>query len=159
MRDALQRAVAVFRNNPQADDSELVDALCAAGIERSVADAVVVFLPIAFTRVVMQKSGVTFSDAYIRARSDGTFSRELSLHEHPVFVAATQLAVAGISPDDLTAVAIRSAEMGAINNALHAGSQLADLVMSPVVVMWDDGFPAFHRRARRRAWWQFWKRR
>lgn len=161
MQAELKRALVVFRENPSASEEELLEALCAVEIERTLAIAIIQFMPAAFMRVQFRDGGPHFSDSYIRFRGDRTDSRKYPLAQEPVFNAAIELAAAGVPREETLSVLRRSPEYAALGNALRAGEQAGDLVMSPVGVFADwgrVGAAAAAPAAAERRWWQFWKR-
>ncbi|MCC6360162.1 MAG: hypothetical protein IT450_15565 [Phycisphaerales bacterium] len=139
MQDQLKCTLDVFRENPSASDEELLEALCAAGIERRLAAKIIQFMPPAFMRVQFRESGPHFSDKYMLFRGNQNDGRTFPLTSEPVFNAALELARAGVSRDEMLAVLRRSSEYIALGKALRAGEQPGDLVMSPVGVFADWG--------------------
>jgi hypothetical protein len=122
MRELLQWAVAGYLSNPDAGHDELVD-LVATGFPRPLADRAVAWLPIAFGRSILR--GLV----------------ELPVVSDPMFVAAEALA-ADADGDAIRRIGLCSAEVNAVNAALHAGSNPADLVLSPPVLSFDTPEPA-----------------
>ncbi|MFB9830886.1 DUF6348 family protein [Actinoallomurus acaciae] len=122
-------------------DEEVWDRLTKAGVEPWLAERLLVFLPMAYTRRLLPD--VSYQDALMAPGG------RLSLSAEPVFVAALDRAQhAGRS--EVGRIAVRSAEFNAINSALHSGSQLSDLVLSestlisdlPPVEQGDGGVPS-----------------
>lgn len=159
MEDQLKCALKVFRDNPAASEEELLPALCAANIERNLAIAIIQFMPAAFMRVQFREGGPHFSDSYMRFLGNRSDSRKYPLAQEPVFNAAMELASAGVSREEMLAVLRRSPEYAALGNALRAGEQAGDLVMSPVGVFadWGREGSAPPPSSEPRKWWQFWK--
>jgi hypothetical protein len=62
--------------------------------------------------------------------------------------------VLGSSQDVFLAVAGRSPEFRAVNQALHAGSRAEDLECSPPVLVWSEEVTG--AGAPPKSWWQFW---
>jgi Family of unknown function (DUF6348) len=120
---AVEIGLATFLAHPNAGDEELRAALEHAGVEHWLAERLVLYLPVALGRRLL--AGATFSDMI----ADGTGERRID--EDPVYTAAAARAE-GATREEMQAVAMRSAEVNAANQALDAGSQLEDLVFSPV---------------------------
>lgn len=139
MRDELKRALIVLRANPTASDEELLEALCAVGIQRRLAVAIIEFMPVAFTRVEFRHSGAIFCDHFIRHAANGDFSQPFLYSEQPVFLAAVAMAEAGVAREDLLVVLNRSAEFDMIRQVLNSGKALSDGVFSPLIFMWNEG--------------------
>ncbi|WP_328477568.1 DUF6348 family protein [Actinoplanes sp. NBC_00393] len=124
--EAVVVGVAAFREGvePPGDD-EVRARLRAAGVEPWLAERLLVFLPLAYGRRVL--TGVQFAGTFL----DGGVERPLDAE--PVFVAAiAQAEIAGRA--DIERIGLRSAEFAAVNNALHAGSNLTDLALGPVAL-------------------------
>jgi hypothetical protein len=133
------RAVAVMHRMHDRPDEEIVDALVSLGAEKRHAIALVDFLPIAFGRPVLAKLGVRVSET--GEIHEGEATRTLRLLDDPVFADAAALANAayehGTMPADVfRALALRGAELGAVNQALSKGSKAEDLLLSPPMFRW-----------------------
>jgi hypothetical protein len=120
-------------------DEEIVDALAALGAPLRHAFALVDFLPIAFGRPVLAKLGVRASET--GEIHEGEAARTIRLLDDPVFADAAALANDAYAhgtmpPDVFRALVLRGAEIDAVNKALSAGSQAADLVLSPPMFRW-----------------------
>lgn len=130
VHEAARWGVAAFVSNPNADDTTLRGLLVEAGVPFRLAMRVLVFLPLAFARVLLATNGPRFSDecAYLDASGEVVARGELS--KEPVFAAALELA-RHASRDEMQTIALRSGEINALNQALHAGSQMENLVFAP----------------------------
>jgi hypothetical protein len=124
--DSIVRAARdAFRSAPTAENAELVAALTAQGIPHG--DLAVIWLPIAYGRRVLD-GVVQLSPNYA---VDG---QEYPLAADPVFAAADRLARAEATQSDIQLIGLRSPEVAAVNEALNAGSQPEDLLLSPVTL-------------------------
>ncbi len=81
MNDLIAKAVYTLRNSPSSDDAQVYQEFLTEGIERAVAARLVEFLPMAYCRLLLESSGVRFSDAFCRKQSDGNFSEGLLVSE------------------------------------------------------------------------------
>lgn len=152
MESVVRWTVAAFTSNPEADDGEILRLLVGAGISDAAADRAVAFVPLAFSRVLMAKSGGHFSDDYMQADASGRVSARARLRDDPVFEAALQAAQRA-NRAQMRAIALRSAEIHVRSKALRAGAKAEDLVYSPpVIVLRSDA------GADRRPWWKVWAR-
>ncbi len=137
------------------------------------------FVPSAFARVLLADTGVSFSDTYRLAQRGGRLSKPLELMRNPVFARAQALGWRSSAdyPDGFKRSALCSAELDALNNALHAGSKPEDLSTLPPLIpdqgaSQDDVAKATEAylaeyqgerdtpappRAKKSSWWQFWK--
>jgi hypothetical protein len=144
--EAVVVGVAAFHEGaePPSDD-EVFYRLRTAGVQEWLAERLVAFLPLAFGRRVLP--GVTLADTFIDGDSadidgdsaDGDSAdsgsagggTERLLASEPVFLAAAAAAeIAG--RDDIERIGLRSAEFHVVNQALHAGAQMTDLVVKPI---------------------------
>jgi hypothetical protein len=123
---AIEAGIAIFLAHRGADDETLQAELERTGVEPWLARRLVLFLPIAFGRRLL--AGATMTDMV----SDGGVERRLD--EEPVFVAA-QLRAESAVREEIEAIGLRSCEVHAANAALNAGSELTDLVCSPVTLV------------------------
>jgi hypothetical protein len=102
--------------------------LTASGVEPWLAERLLIFLPMAYTRRLLPD--VVYPDALVAPGG------RVSLHTEPLFTAAlarAQLAGRG----EIERIATRSSEFNAINNALNAGSRLSDLRLGETALVED----------------------
>lgn len=123
--ELVRSALPVFQAHPEATDGQLFVLLTAAGLPAT--DQLVAFLPIAYGRRLLE--GLVELPATFLA--DG---REYRLADDPIYAAADHLARTEATRADVSAIGLRSAEVSAVNQALNAGSNPADLLLSPPVV-------------------------
>ncbi|WP_181777581.1 DUF6348 family protein [Amycolatopsis pittospori] len=126
---AIEVGVAAFRagEEPPTDD-EVWERLTGAGVEPWLAERLLIFLPMAFTRRLLPD--VTYPDAMVAP--SGTFS----LSREPVFAAAydrAQYADRG----EFERIALRSNTFAVINEGLKSGTAMADLELSSPVLTED----------------------
>lgn len=133
----LAKTVALFRALRSAEDEELYRRLVQAGIEGEVASRLIVFLPMAYCRLILAASGARFPNFFRRILGDGTIE-ECLLSSEPIWNAAVVFAEAesqrGVLADDLLAIAARSAEFHAANQLLQGGAKLEYLAFGPTVL-------------------------
>jgi len=142
MNEAIAVALAIFRDLPQLDDKSVFRALVQRGVERSLAAHIVEFLPSAYCRVLFLNSGVQFANSFTRAESPRKIQ---SLSWLPVWVPFLAYAESeirgGVGHHELLVVAGRSAEFHAINRLLDKGSELKNVVLTPVSLQWPENGP------------------
>lgn len=119
------------------------------GLTNPQALAVIRFVPLAFGREVMNGMGVQFPETYVRVV--GEHREERALADEPFFREAVALAPQ-LPRDAVTTIALQSAELQALNAALHGGANPQDLVAGPPVIEFEPN----EREATPRAWWKFW---
>ena len=153
---AVAAYIDLVRDFPELSDEELERRLVEQGIEASLALGCVLFVPLAFGRVIITELGVAVSDTFIEYDRGTRRQAKMPLAGRLEFVWAK--AVVDIyrrSPEYRPAfksIAISSAEVDAVNNALNNGcpeEELRESKMEPPVVL--VGEP-------KKRWWQFWKR-
>ncbi|MCC6874804.1 MAG: hypothetical protein IT378_10905 [Sandaracinaceae bacterium] len=111
--DAIELGAVAFLANRDKDDGQVQDWLEALGVEPWLAARLVIWLPVAFGRQLL--TGARLSDEY----GDGDAIRRL--RDDPIFVAAMARA-AHMSREEADVIALRSAEVRAINSALRHDS-------------------------------------
>jgi hypothetical protein len=150
--DLFAWTVAAFVSNPEAPDDGIAQLLTAAGIPAGPAERAVAFLPLAFGRVLLADLGPRFADEYVEVDATRRVRARLKLSDDPLFAASLRSAK-GADRAQMQAIALRSAEVNALNQALHAGSKAEDLVFTPPLITLrataqDTGTP----------WWRAWLR-
>jgi hypothetical protein len=127
--DIVRWTVAAFMSNHGVPHEELVDILRAAGVPR--ADHACAITPLAFGRQILDGL-VELPSTYVL---DG---RDVAFADDALYVAAREQA-RHASREHIEAIGLRSAEVNAVNHALHAGSQPKDLVLAaPQLRITDD---------------------
>jgi len=130
----------VVSANPKWDDNQIEQALCARGVEADCAQSLVAFVPLAFGRAIVEQLGVKGSDTYrLHNLVDGT-DKDLPLADEPAYAWARQmigLYRTSQRNELFKLIALRSAELAAINKALASGLTQDELVkgtLAPPVV-------------------------
>jgi hypothetical protein len=153
---AVERSLPAFSAVRPGDWSALEAAVRAAGVPASLAAEVVAFVPIAFGRALLDGMAVEFSPEYA---TPGTAAGRTAgpLADHPVYAAAAARAAEMLARQEgrgaFVDTAVWSAELAAVNEALHAGSDPANLVAGPpLVTLPTEDAPA--DPPARRSWWR-----
>jgi len=133
--DIVRWTLAAFDANEDASDGKIVEILQGAGLPR--ASHAVAMVPLAYGRQILQGL-VDVPATYVALDRNGARWREAALADDPIFAAATQIARTEATKVD-GHIALRSAEVRAVNEALHRGSQPRDLVLSPLMLNLDEG--------------------
>ena len=145
---AVRRAIPVLAQYGHVDPMILRAWLLRAGLSRKQAHDAARFIPILFGREILGDMGPTLSDTYIRM-SDGQ-STEVKLDDEEFYREALKAAPA-TDTETFRSIAMRSSELQAVNNALNAGADVANLVLSPPVIEWEAGLVEEPK-----PWWKFW---
>jgi len=109
------------------------------------------FIPLAFGRELLKGTGVTLPDTFLRVFNGAT--EEVALEDEQFFRGASYLAptlLRELGGDAFAVIAMQSAEVRAVNEALHAGSDPGDLVAGPPLV------ECTFARRRPEPWWKIW---
>jgi hypothetical protein len=144
MNPFIPEAVAIFRQFPNASDEEILRKLVVMGCERLTAARLVEFVPMAYCRLLLGDSGVTFSDRFQRKLAGGSISAERLLETEPLWAEAVSFAKAektAVTGKALLAVAAHSSEFDAANQLANQGSKLKDIILMPVVLQWSEEGP------------------
>jgi len=131
----MQTAVQVMRSNPEATNLEIFELLIKGGIDWSMAVQLLYLLPTAYTRLILADSVAYFPETYLCNDGKGGIREWNRFDEIPLWPEVIAFAKheisSGVKGDTLGLVAGRCAEFGAINQALHAGEAIENLVCMP----------------------------
>jgi hypothetical protein len=152
MRQIIEMAVQVFRDNPDVDEDEILERMISGGIDRQMAVQLVVLLPLAYGREVLSDTGVLFSDFYVYLNEPGRGR----LSALPLWAEAVEFTKQ--DPEAAFPIASRSREIRAANEGLNDGQTLDTLVWGPVAFLRRfEPIPGVEATARKPSWWrQIW---
>jgi len=148
--------------HPQAEDETILDALLKSGMAQYRIFELLIWVPMAFGRAVLERPELQLPATYQLMSADGQSFTHRSLVDEPVYVEALRLAAVltreGFARNDFLAIAGRSSEFKAVNEALLNGSELKNLVASePVISFPDDSLePSSTAKQTKRPWWKLW---
>jgi hypothetical protein len=155
--DALKMYVAIIQRAPQLTDDAIEKQLVNDGCEWSMAQCTVLFVPLAFGRVVVDRLGMKAADTYRHHDiADGTEGeRDLKMEIVFTWAKAMTSEYAGITDykEAFANIVARSAEVNAINNALNGGvtpESLRESKFAPTLV--------YLGRKSQKPWWRFWSK-
>ncbi len=160
-------------------EDEVYAAMAEAGVPDRLADRAYKLTQVAWGRALLAGMGVRFSPDYLWFDAAGRVVESGRLEEEACFVAATRLAKKYRGSPGFKQLALTSADVNAVNNALHKGSKPEDMVMGPAGFFREAPTEAGmenarkvleeHMRASRKAseagereaaggkpWWRFW---
>tara|TARA_B100001559_G_scaffold315717_1_gene318054 strand:- start:12 stop:509 length:498 start_codon:yes stop_codon:yes gene_type:complete len=126
------------------------------------------FAPILVARTLFGDLGVTFQDDYYILDKNGSLVETGNIQDNSQFF--NELRSFQFTGAQAKAIAFRSSEAHALNNALNAGSSPSDLVMAPPVVFLEQPTELGMQKAQqtiqeilsnkstspKKAWWKFW---
>ena len=127
----------IFQEFYQANDRLVVEQLTSRNISQQDAWKLVYFVPLAFNRILMSSSGIIFSDKFIIQRQEESSTTKI-LKDEPFFRESINIALSqrNYCQDYWRNIISRSVELKVINQALHAGSNIEDLLLSsPILVL------------------------
>ncbi|HEV3040934.1 MAG TPA: hypothetical protein VHA33_24415 [Candidatus Angelobacter sp.] len=141
----ISRAVQLFRSTPALKDEEMFRVLVQEDMEPRVAAHCVEFLPLAYSRMLLMEAGSTrFPQSFLRVLPNGKFKTH-RFDSEPIWNAIVSFAKTErksiTAAKDLLAIAGRCAIFNAVNDALHAGSKLQDLLLSEPALLWPEDGP------------------
>jgi hypothetical protein len=127
-----------------------INALEDDGIDVERVDRITVFVPLAFTRVLLADLGVTWSANFIKIRRDGTLQEGLPLMSEPIFAHAMilgrELAQAEFGRTVMK-IASTSVEFKVIKQAQQKGTKFDSLLLLPPLIAERGVDPSVNERA------------
>ena len=133
----IEQLLDVAAQRPEADDADMASALIGRGVPFARAWLLVMFVPLAFGRIVIEQLGVNVSDTYVvrgRFRNSTRKLRDLAEYRAAYDHLGDFSAHSGFKP-----LVTRSAEVNAASNALNAGKDISGADVLPVVVKLPRG--------------------
>lgn len=135
----VSRAIARMIEMRGLHDVEIGEVLAKDGADEREVQALLAYVPLAFGRIALEELPVRFSATavtHVDADDEGT---EVRLADDPIFSAADglgrrALAAGTLTQDEFLAVALRSAEVQAVNQAVQGGAEPEDLEVSAPVI-------------------------
>jgi hypothetical protein len=144
MNETIAKAASILRASTHLDDEAVFEQLVSSGIDRYLADRLVTFLPMAYASHLLVNAGARLQNYYERVLPNDDLER-VQLSSEPVWCASMEFYHAeisrGMSRDDLLAVAARSAEFHAANQALNNGNTLDKGEFGPCHIKWTVDNP------------------
>jgi hypothetical protein len=132
--DAAKAYVKTINSDPELTDEEMLFELTEQGISQPLACEMVGLFPILAGRLFLQGLGIQFSDTYDLVDADGVAIGSGALCDHPGVIAIGKQIDALVKPEAYQSVALRGAELNAVNKALNSGSKPSNLYTGPVVL-------------------------
>ena len=132
LKPLIRTAVSIFQNNTNMDQDGIVDLIKTHCNDEELAMALYRFIPIAYTRLFIPEA--VYSDEYVLFKSaaeKATFQFSKDNLYNLIFAECTYLFNHAARADDVMPIMYHSAEFKVINSALHDGSELKNLMLSP----------------------------
>lgn len=144
--ESISTAIRVLRESPDSSDEEIFSALVRAGVGRNYAARLVEFIPMVYCRLLLSNSRARFSDKFRRRIRESELSSEHLLASEAVWIEVSDFAKAeasrGFKKEKWFALAARSAEFDTINRMLNQGADLANVILTPVLLNWPEEGPS-----------------
>ena len=169
---SIRQYVSAIADSPEIDDGELIALLESRGVEETIAERIVRFAPVAFGRALLADLGIAFSDDFLRFDGDGNLTLSGKLSADDVFAASVASVATHSNSPAYQTIALSSAEVHSVNQALNSGSNPADLVLAPVAIFdqppTDTGMDRAHQHLAKilqphsptqpqdKPWWKIW---
>jgi hypothetical protein len=138
LEELVEVAAEWMRSHPDTDEKELIPTLVKSSVDDSLAEELIAFVPLAFGRLVMRRTGAKLQETYRTKDSNGQ-ARSYLLLDQPVYVTALQVArswqTKGITGANFLAVAGRTPEVRALNKFLQQGSEPKALLFGEPLLM------------------------
>lgn len=129
---AVLRLFETLAANPNLTQHEAYETLTDADVPPPLADRTYKFTQVALGRALLADMGIAFSTDYLCFDAEGEVRESGQLAEEPSFAAASRLSSRYLPLPACQSLALASADVQAVNNALNAGSRPEELVMAPV---------------------------
>jgi hypothetical protein len=168
--EAVNALVAFLSTQKEFDEEEAYAALEAAEVPAEQRQLAYQFTQIAWSRVLLDGMGIKFSPEYVLFSGEGEPVESGELETNPYYNAACAAGGRQPPPVGLAHLAMMSAEVHAVNNALNGGSRAENLVMGPIALFTDHPSPEGMERVQahirdaakqaagtvRKPWWKVW---
>jgi hypothetical protein len=118
LRQHIQSAVQIFRSHPDAESDEILQHIMDAGIEQRLAIQLLLFVPLAYGRVMFSDKDIVFSNIYLCLGKPG----KGRLDALPLWPEA--LDFAKHDPEPFFPIASRSLEVQVANEVLLQGKKM-----------------------------------
>ena len=135
--EGMYRLIELASDHPQFDDADFVEGLVESGVDPDTANRLIVFVPLAFGRYVVEELGVRTDPTYERWLDDGTKRGPFALMDRVEFRVAMEHRDHLMSLSGAKNLAVRSAEVNVVNQMLHDGADPTGCVLTAVLVYWE----------------------
>jgi hypothetical protein len=144
MNEIVSKAVSTLRNSTDLEDDAIVELLVSSGVELYFAERLVTFLPMVYASHMLIGGGAALQSYYEKILSNGNVEK-VELSSEPVWRESTEFYHSeisrGASSEDVLALAARSAEFDAANQALNGGNKLDEVEFGPCCIEWSVDSP------------------
>jgi hypothetical protein len=132
---AVTRLAEIVAASPELTEDEVYEALAAASVPEVLADRAYKFTQIAWGRVFLDGMGIDFPPDYSYTTINGDEEGEALLADEPCYNAALRLAPRYRHTPAFEPLALSSAEVLTVNDALERGSRPEDLTICTSLVL------------------------
>jgi hypothetical protein len=140
---AVTQLAEIITANPDLSDNEIYDAMVQAGVPNVLAGRAFKFTQIAWGRLSLSGMNIRFSPDYACLNAGGDIVETGLLDNESCYIIAKKLAGKYVDTPAYQRLALTSAEVNAVNNALKDGSKPENLRAAPAFLFneppTDDG--------------------
>jgi hypothetical protein len=166
----IEKALEYIQDYPLIANAPMISILEAAGFDREIAINLLVYVPMAFFRVLLTEKNLPFPETCFLVDASGE-AMEVNLHDQLLFETSMEVArrkfAEGMTKLQIEGVIFRSGEFLQVNAMLRGGFSLAEVVIQPAEINVDSEVPPgeeaefedeeeFEEVAPTGAWWKFW---
>ena len=135
MKELVENTIDLLLMKSFLEDNELLKILVENNVAEHLANDLIIFIPIAWARIILSEMGLKLPDGYFRTVSNNeeTYNK---FSDSEIFKIATQLFWENnYGVENLKLIAERSPEYKSVNNLLLNGSKGEDLSLSEISIM------------------------
>jgi hypothetical protein len=146
--DAVSRLAEIVSSRAEFTEDDIYTAMAEAGLAADVADRAFKFTQTAWARTVLTGVGVRFAPDYLCFNAAGEVIDSGRLDQEVYYLAAMELVPQYAKSAGFLRLVRMSADMNAVNQALHKGSKPENLSMGPAAFFMEAPTQAGLVRAR-----------
>ncbi|WP_017327777.1 hypothetical protein [Synechococcus sp. PCC 7336] len=137
LKQSIKLALDIFQELQDLDDKELIEVFLSRGISKDLANEIVVFVPMAFCRIMLMNSRVSFPHSFVFKEVVTGSEQEHLFTDISTFCEAFLIAESRLDLgfNYFIGVAKRSCEYHAISNLVSHGSRLEDIILVPPIII------------------------
>ena len=130
----VKRYVELLGKTSDLDHEDLMPSMSSSGVTPAQAWQILGLVPTVVARTIMSDLGISFSHQYTVLNSRGQTASAGLFDKHPVVVATQSVLPEVMASPAAQSIALRSAELAAVNELLNSGSDPKDLMTAPVTL-------------------------
>lgn len=172
--ETINKALPIFLQYRSLEDEDLLEVFIKKGFAPSIARKIIVFMPMAFGRIIIKDLRVETSDEFevVERKDNSSHKQRRKLNDVEIyresFKMASAMSVEETMDETFLVVAYRSAEVNAVNQMKMEGVDPENTVFTSMATMWeiDEEPPQNNTESHQtnhieetqsKNWWEFWK--